>query len=69
MSMVLMDFVEQNDALNVADTVGLMNGAEESFMDVYDDAGLSGETLTSTAMDHPCQIAAGFLMMGDCDHE
>lgn len=66
MSMTLMDFVEQNDAMNMADTVGLLQEHEETYQDLYEDAGLSGETLTYNAMNHPCQLVVGYLMTGDC---
>lgn len=67
MSMFLMDFVEQNDAMNTADNVGLLQGYEENYQDLYDDAGFSGETLTYNAMGHPCQLTVGYLMMGGYD--
>lgn len=56
-----------DDALDRADTNGLMNGAEEHYTDVYEDAGFSSETLTSSAINHPCQLTVGFLMQGDYD--
>ena len=67
--MIVLDFVKQNDAMSVAYTAGLLRECNDSYQDVYEDAGLSGETLTSSAMNHPCQLAVGYLMMEDYDHE
>lgn len=64
--MIVLDFVKQNDAMSVADTAGLLREYDDTYQDVYEDAGFSGETLTYNAMEHPCQLVVGYLMIGEC---
>lgn len=55
------------DALGHADPCGLMRDPEPDVTDIFERAGMNGETHSDAAMRNNCMFEAGFQMLGESD--
>lgn len=55
------------DAFEHADHCGLLRDHEPDVTDIFERAGMSGETHTDAAMRNDCMYEAGFQMLGASD--